>query len=209
MSNVRSQGNATVHDLLTFLTAKPDVANAISAFASTIVALAAMVISLVSLFVAARTLKHQRNHNILSVRPIPMVSTADHEDHLSIELKNTGSGPLIIRGIAITGASPPRTYLRECMPSLPDGLSWKTYVGPLKGESLGPGEAVTLLELVGDPTDTTFSEFRDRCRQLLGALSVEIDHTDIYGSERPMHEHSLVWYARKRAIAPPPANATR
>lgn len=197
-----------MHALLALFTSKPDVANAIAALASTVVALAALIVSLVSLFVAARTLKHQQTHNILSVRPIPMVSTADHEDRLSVELKNTGTGPLIIRGITVTGQGGPKAYLRECMPPLPEGISWKTYLGPLKGESLGPGESVTLLELVGDASDAAFGEFRNKCRQSLGPLSVRIHHTDIYSSERPPHEHSLAWYSRARGVEVTVAKAT-
>lgn len=182
--------------LLAYLIAKPDVANAVATISSTIVALAALVVSVVSLVIGIQALKHQRRHNILSVKPVPMVSTDDHEDCLSIALKNNGSGPLIIRSIRVVGGHEPKTYLRACMPSLPNGLAWSTYVGPVKSQSLCPGEAIALLELKGDEADQVFIKFRDQCRVALGPLTVIVDYSDIYGSEIDSHQQPLAWYMR-------------
>ena len=48
-----------MNDLLTLLTQKPELANAIAAIASVVVALLAFIISVVSVYVSHATLKHQ------------------------------------------------------------------------------------------------------------------------------------------------------
>jgi hypothetical protein len=184
--------------IVAYLTRKPDVANAIATIASTIVALAALVVSVVSLVVAVRALKHQRHHNVLSVKPVPMVSPQILEEHIAVVLRNNGSGPLVVKSITVTGGHQPKDHLRACMPSLPSGMAWSTYVGPVKDQSLSPGDSVVLLELKGSESDADVLKFRDQCRTALGSLTVEIEYTDIYGSPNPPHRQPLDWYSRPR-----------
>ena len=124
--------------------------------------------------IGTRALKYQQRHNVLSVKPVPMISPADHENRLSVALKNNGSGPLIVKSIAVTGGHEPKTYLRACMPSLPNGFAWNTYVGPVENQSLSAGEEIILLELKGDEKDQRFLTFRDQCRAALGLLTVTV-----------------------------------
>ena len=85
-----------LNELLNALAKDPNSTNALATVASATIAVAALFVSAVSLFVAYRTLRHQRRHNVLSVKPIPTVMAADHEDSLRVKLRNHGSGPLIV-----------------------------------------------------------------------------------------------------------------
>jgi len=118
--------------LLTFLKSNADTTNAIATVASAFIALAALVVSVVSIFIAVRTLKHQQAHDVLSVRPIPMLSTADHEECISVALRNNGVGPMIIKALHVEDGADRRTYLREFMPPLPGALLWSTYAGKIE-----------------------------------------------------------------------------
>jgi len=55
-------------------------ANTWAAIASSIIAAAALVVSVVSIFVAVKMLNAQHRHNMLSVKPLASISRADYED---------------------------------------------------------------------------------------------------------------------------------
>lgn len=185
-----------MNELLAYLAEDADLTNAFATVASAIIALAAFIISLVSLYVAHAALKIQRRHNVLSVKPIPMVSVADYEDCLTVKILNYGSGPLIIKAVQVKKESQVRESLLAWMPSLPDGIYWATFVGSVKDRSLLPGNEIKLLELTGDHTENEFEVVRDGCRTALSPLTVVVEYTDVYGTLFPFHEKQLSWFAR-------------
>ena len=149
-----------------------------------------------SLYVSHAALKIQRRHNVLSVKPIPMVSVADYEDRLTVKILNNGSGPLIIKDVQVKKESQVRESLVDWMLSLPDGMYWATFVGPVKNRSLLPGNEIKLLELTGDHSEKEFEAVRDSCRAALCQLTVVLDYTDVYGSAFESHEKHLSWFGR-------------
>lgn len=185
-----------MNDLLAYLSKDANLTNALATVASVIIALAAFTISLVSLYVSHAALKIQRRHNVLSVKPIPMVSVADYEDRLTVKILNNGSGPLIIKDVQVKKESQVRESLIALMPSLPDGMYWATFVGPIKDRSLLPGNEIKLLELTGDHSEIEFETVRDGCRAALSQLAVVVEYTDVYGTVFPFHEKQLSWFAR-------------
>ncbi len=185
-----------LNELARFLARDPNLTNALATVATAILAAAAVVISAVSLFVAHATLRHQRRHNVLSVKPIPIVTVADHEDSLRIKIRNHGSGPLIVRDLHVTDGSGIKESLIDWMPDLPDPLLWTNFAGPMKNRSLLPGSEVVLLEFTGDPTDQAFTNARDRVRSVLNRLTVVVQYTDIYDSRFGSHTQDLSWFGR-------------
>jgi len=185
-----------MNELLAHLAQDANLTNALATVASAIIALAAFIISLVSLYVAHAALKIQRRHNVLSVKPIPMVSVADYEDRLTVKILNNGSGPLIITAVQVKKESQIRESLIAWMPFLSDGMYWETFVGPIKDRSLLPGNEIKLLELIGDHTENEFETARDGCRAALSPLTVVVEYTDVYGTVFPFHEKQLSWFAR-------------
>lgn len=185
-----------MNELLTYLSKDANLTNALATVASAIIALAAFIISVASLFVSRATLKKQHRHNVLSVTPIPMVSVADYEDRITVKILNNGSGPLIIRNVKVKKEFQVRESLIDWMPSLPDGMYWSTFVGPIENRSLLPGNEIKLLELTGDHPDRNFEKFRDECRVALCPLTVALEYTDVYGSAFQPHEKCLSWFGR-------------
>lgn len=185
-----------MNELLAYLAKDANLTNALATVASAVIALAAVIISVVSLYVARAALKNQHRHNVLSVKPIPMISVADYEDRLTVKILNNGSGPLIIKGVQVKKESEVRESLVDWMPSLPDGMYWATFVGPVKNRSLLPGNEIKLLELTGDHSEEEFQKARDNCRAVLCQLAVVLEYTDVYGSAFEFHEKQLSWFGR-------------
>jgi hypothetical protein len=136
-----------INDLITLLTEKPDVANAVGAIAGALVATAACIISLGSLYLSRRSLTNQLKHNQLSVRPLAYVTLGNYENHLYVKVRNNGTGPMIVKSVNCIGADDPTVSLLRCMPPMPPQLCWTDYVEAVKDRSTPPGGEIMLLEL--------------------------------------------------------------
>ena len=188
-----------LNELVSLLAKDPNLTNALATAASVFVAGAAFVVSVVALYVAHATLKHQRRHNLLSVRPIPIVTVADYEDSLRIKIRNHGSGPLIVKNVQVADGTSVKESLVDWMPELPTGMAWTTFVGPVKSRSLLPGSEIALLELSGDSADAKFGRARDVVRSALSPLRVVVEYTDIYDSDFEPHTKGLSWFGRHQS----------
>lgn len=188
-------------DLLNYLGANAVTANAVSSIASTVIAVCALFVSLVSLYVASATLRHQRRHNMLSVTPIPEVTVADFENSLRVKIRNHGSGPLLIRRVEVSDGSRIRESVIGWMPDLPPGMFWVTYAENLRGTSLLPGKEVVLVQLDGDEADPKYVRTRDDCRSVLRNLSVQVEFSDVYGTHMVPLVKKLDWFGRHLASA--------
>jgi hypothetical protein len=185
-------------DAQAFLVAKPDVANAVAAIGSAVLAGAAVVLSLVSLYVSHAALKHQREHNRLSVRPLAYVMFGDYENHLFVKLRNHGTGPMIVKSIRIVGAEEPLQPLVNAMPDLPSKVSWTNFVEECDGRSIPVGGELALLDLSSESSSSQpqFIAFRDKVRLALGRLAVHAEYTDIYGTNLPVSSRELKFFHR-------------
>jgi hypothetical protein len=188
--------SAILAELLNLLISKPDLANAIAAIASATVALLALIISVVSLYVAHTTLKHQRAHNVLSVRPLPMIAVGDYENNVFVKLRNDGPGPLIIQTLQVQAGAASKDSIIDWMPDLPVGVDWVTFVGPIPGRSISSGGELTLVELAGNKGNAVFLTARDAVRAALSRLEVAVKYTDVYGTSLSPYQKDLGWFAR-------------
>lgn len=185
-------------ELLNSLIAKPDVANAVGAIGSAVLAGVACILSLISLYVAHAALRHQREHNRLSVRPLAYVMIGDYENQLFVKLRNNGTGPMIVKFISIVGAQNAAKPLVNAMPELHPKVSWTNFVEECSGRSIPAGGELVLLDLSAESSSSQgqFILSRDRVRLALGKLEVRAEYTDIYGTELPAANRSLKWFHR-------------
>jgi len=65
-----------LNELFALLAKDPNATNAVATVASAIAAGLAVLVSAIAVSVSYVTLKHQQRHNVLSVRPIPIVTVA-------------------------------------------------------------------------------------------------------------------------------------
>jgi hypothetical protein len=171
--------------------------------ASAIVAALALVISVVSVGVSRQALEIQRRHNILSVRPLPEITVADYEDSLRVRLRNNGSGPMIIRFLAVSNGSESKSALIDCMPDLPSGRAWADFVHSVDNRSLLAGAEINLLELTKDNNldlhldgGRSYEHSRDLVRAALSTLTVTVTITDVYDTVLPVYSRKLDWFGR-------------
>ena len=186
--------------LLQWLTANPNPANAFAAVASALAALLALVVSVAALFIAGWAAHLQRRHNRLSVRPIPEVTVLDLEEHVRVKLRNHGSGPLVIEGFEVAGYGGKHETLVDAMPNLP-GRDWTHFSGNIGGRALLPGGEIVLLELLREDDEIGFGRSRDLARKALALATLSVNYTDIYGGRFQPYSKSLEWFGRHWATA--------
>jgi hypothetical protein len=190
-------------DVLNFLIGKPDVANAVATIASAVLAGVAVVLSLISLYVAHAALKHQREHNRLSVRPLAYITIGDYENQLYVKLRNNGTGPMVVKSISVVGAKDPSQPLVNAMPQLHPKVSWTNFVEDCSGRSVPAGGELVLLDLSSESSTSQgqFTLSRDRVRLALGKLRVCAEYTDIYGTKLPATNRDLQFFHRTLSVA--------
>ena len=182
--------------IVEYLIEHKELANAIATVTSAAIAVFALIVSLISAYVAFATLRHQRKHNVLSVTPIPEVTVADYEDSLRVKLANHGSGPMIILDVNIGDGTRVQETLLAWMPDLPSGHYWTNYAGHVANRSLLPGRDIVLVHLDGDADDKEFAAARDRCRAALSRLTVNVQYTDVYRTAMRPYRKGLAWFGR-------------
>jgi|HubBroStandDraft_1064217.scaffolds.fasta_scaffold02314_8 hypothetical protein len=192
-----------MRELIHLLETNANVANALSAVASASVALLALFVSVVSVAISLWTLRVQRRHNILSVRPLPEITHVDYEDSLCVKIRNNGSGPMIIKSLDVSNGTESRSSLIEWMPTLPNSRPWSHFSHTLENRSLLAGGQINLLELTKYDAgidaaylDQSFAQGRDATRAALSALTVSVNFTDVYNSALPVYSKKLDWFGR-------------
>lgn len=183
-------------ELIALVTRNHELANVFAAIASAFAALVSFVVAGLSLWVTYSTLKHQRLHDELSLRPLPEVTVADWETKLRVTLRNNGSGPLIVTALVAGNGAETKPSVLDWMPELPEDIAWTSFSGPMNGRSVLPGGSITLLELEGDDADEAFVQVRDQVRAALRELTVNVEYTDVYNKALPPHRKALDWFGR-------------
>jgi hypothetical protein len=163
-------------------------------------AIGTLVLSVASIFIAVTTFRSQRKHNVNSVRPLAFLWLLDSEGEVSIMLQNNGVGPLLIDDVHVTTNSNGHMYgnLITPMPSLPGKLSYDYYIGVPAGWSIIPGSEIALFKFTGNENDELFVEYREKVREVLSGVNIEVQYRDIFKRKMPVYDRNLDWYARTK-----------
>lgn len=156
------------------------------------IALGAMLASIAAVFVSVSSDATQREHMRFSVRPIPSVLFTQTSDDLFVELKNVGTGPLILKEIKYTYR---------------DGMNASTILDSEKFSKGTAGEVVLFeLDAVGaiasgggqrilsyDPSTKDFAEqIRNQAlRTVLDGTTIKVEYTDVYDTNFETYEFTL------------------
>jgi hypothetical protein len=171
----------------------------------TIVAICALVVSIVSIFISIRSLSIQRTYNEKSVRPIAHLTNDDYENEISVELRNVGVGPLIIKELKVQSQNGKElTNLIDFVDlNLPDGLMWTNFVKQTTNRAIAIGDKICLLSINFDNVEypdkdsaRQIPRFRSDLRKLLGDLTVTVKYTGIYEKDILVYTRTLDWYKR-------------
>ena len=182
-------------EIFDFLKDEANTANAIAAISSAIAAVLALLVSAISVFISVRTLKHQREHNILSVKPLPEITVADYENSLRVKIRNNGSGPMIIQSLSVTDGKKQYDSIIDCMPELTERY-WTHFSHALRDRTIFPGGEIVLLELTEEPDELGFSRSRELVRHALAPLHVSVKYTDVYKTAFASYTKALDWFGR-------------
>lgn len=173
-------------DIAEFIKKYHDEINAITA-------VAALLVSFLSIIFTVVALRIQRSHNFKSLTPVAFISIGDYEDRLTIKIKNHGVGPLMIKQLKVFKEEKQYSAVVDCMPR---GISWQTFTGDVSGWWLAAGSEITLLNLTGNYKNKAFQQRRDACRLALSQLRIEIHYADVYNRKMPVSERGLDWFGR-------------
>lgn len=165
--------------------------------ANTIIAICALVISVVATGSAIWSAFVQRRHMRLSVRPIASFPIADFEGRVDVFLANKGLGPMHIRKFVVEGPDgTTHSDLVSHMPPLQHGIMWRNFHQNVDGASVENGKRLELLLLEGDPRNDLFQACRDQVRQNLKGLTLRVEYEDLYGMVMEPVERQLSWFGR-------------
>ncbi|GAA4839580.1 hypothetical protein [Algivirga pacifica] len=164
-----------------------------------IIALCAVIISLISLVLSIVTAYQNRKNSRLGVRPLAYIYPPDYEDRIAVIIQNKGTGPLITKELKFTrDNNEKKSYLIDFMPDLEDGYYWETFSKASK-IILRPSEEKTLLEFKGDINDPKFIKQRDEIREALSKVQLKMKYTSIFNEKKPFKlDYKLTWFGRNK-----------
>ena len=142
-----------------------------------ILALAAVIVSVVSIVATVVFSLLQQKHNKNSVRPLCEIKFADYENQISVYLRNYGTGPLIIKEIVCTDGERSAPTLLSLMPHI--SHYWSDYTEDVTGWTIPVGGRITLIELEPINEDDKY-----KVRTTLAQITIAITYTDIYGKSK-------------------------
>jgi hypothetical protein len=158
---------------------------------------AAVVISLIALFVSLWSLRTQRRHNRKSVRPAGHVQLLDSLQGLHVRIVNKGCGPMLINEFtAVRDKIAKHNIVNHLPENILDGFNHQFHTEP-EGYWLVPGDELMLLSLNGDHTDQVYVKVRENVRSILSGIIVNLTFCDVYDEKHPVFEKSLSWFKRK------------
>ena len=166
--------------------------------ATIVLSLGAVATAYFSWRIGKESLVAQERHNRRSLRPIPYIALADYEHYLRVNLVNDGAGPYIVKSLKVEKDNICKNDVISWMDSPPDDIFWSNFTSQFFDRGVLPNNHITLLELRGDPSDSQFVEFRDKCRLSLSKLRVTLKYTDIYDEALPEIIREFDWFARDK-----------
>jgi hypothetical protein len=165
-----------------------------------IIAICALVTSVVSLGFSIYFGWCIRDHSRRSVKPLPYVAPSDFENLLAVRLWNYGTGPMILQKVMSHNYRDELSgHLIDLLPSLPNGLHFNNYVKVQSGRAIPPGESLDLFEFSIDDIDTNAIAYRDKLRIFLSQLVIYVNYTDIYETTFSTYKRDLTWFQRNKS----------
>lgn len=171
----------------------------LSDWTGVIVAVVALLVSLLSIYLTWASLHVQRRHNRLSVKPIPFCKPRDHLEEINVIISNNGTGPLLIKSVSIDDGITSKRDLISWIPRSPAGINRPKFVSIYSRWSIPANGSIILFELRGNSSNADFVQYRENVRQVLSKLFVSIEYTDIYNSKFDTFRDDLSFFARVRS----------
>ncbi len=158
----------------------------------------AVLIAVFSIIIGTLSLNVQRRHNRKTVKPISNLMFSDYENHIAVNIKNAGVGPLIIKSFTVKNKlGQAKKNIIDWMPDHPNNLPWSSFFVNLTGVVIPAGDSLNIISLKTDQSITqTFAEFRNKVRKALSELEIELSYMDVYERKLPTNKKDLKWFGR-------------
>jgi len=150
-----------------------------------IIALCALITSVVSIIVAVFTLRLRKKHYLKSVKPIGDIVCGDYENDIYIAICNNGIGPLLIKRLIVSSSE---CFDENIVAIIPENIKqaltphWTDFFYGVKNRAILPKERIYLFRLSFNEKSeiikhqTHIADFR----KFLAGLTIELTYTDIY-----------------------------
>jgi len=158
-----------------------------------VIAISAVVVSVVSLFVAVSTLSTQRKHNKLSLKPIAHFSKGDYDDLVFVSVKNNGIGPLIIDEFSVVNGGGVFNRLIDSFGYLAGETVWDGFADNINGRVLAPGDEFVLIKV---SFDSAQGVLKTAIRSSLASTVLLLAYRSVYDEVQPPIMYRLEWFAR-------------
>jgi hypothetical protein len=150
--------------------------------AEAIIALCALVVSVISILIGYFSLKSQQVHNRLSVRPIGKIHFITVKKRVEIKIRNDGTGPMICSNVKVyQNESDIKTNFRDAMTILQNSEYSVEYYGAGSKFAIYPGDQKTILSVYSDEITPEYVEYRNKVLAEIKKLTLELEYRDIYG----------------------------
>jgi hypothetical protein len=132
------------------------------------------------------------------IRPVGNIILGDYENHLYVDLRNGGLGPLIVKSLKVKNSnSIEKINIIEFMPNNPNRGFWDNYINRIDERVIAPSDKINLIRLRTDLENNNQIKFRDSVRKHLATLTIQVEYTDVFGNAQPTLTKSLVFFSFK------------
>ncbi len=147
----------------------------------TVIAFCALVVSGVSILLAALSFRAQRVHDRLSVKPLGDIHFSTVDDHIEISISNTGIGPMLCSNLRVYDKDKrlARSNLRDLLPILQENKEW-VQISTSSEFYIAAGGQKTLLRIAAESMSPAYQRYRDRVLATLAQVTLEFEYCDIY-----------------------------
>jgi hypothetical protein len=163
----------------------------------------AFIVSSVAVFFTWRGLKIQREHNFKSVKPIGQIRLGDYQSKIYVRIKNSGTGPLILKKVIVNGQELKTNegLIDTLSEKLRERIVWTNFTSNYTNRAIPANEALELLVWsINSHYDGKSSEVietdRDEIRNELHKFDLKIIYTDVYEHELFEDEIKFDWFGR-------------
>ena len=163
-----------------------------------IIAIVALLTSVISTLISFYTFRLQRTHYLKTVMPIIHIGQWDYENNLFVTLNNVGYGLAMVKEIVVFNKTDEK---KNCIyywlpKKLPGNMNYKEYWTGYKNFVVQPSQIIKLIEV---PVNTAIAEeieTREQIRAVLRQLTVRVTYEDIYKNKMPVKEMELFHFSR-------------
>jgi hypothetical protein len=162
-----------------------------------IIASLALFVSAISTILAINSVKLQREHNYISVRPVADLIFSDFENYIAVQLKNNGLGPMVIKEFNVLENNEFKANnLIDLMPDQPETIPWKNFEKEINNRTFGTSEELFIIELGPEKAFQEFIRYRDNIRKNLSPLTIIIKYHSLYNEKLLTYKRDLSWFGR-------------